>query len=69
MNVRELITKLLNSFDLNEEVDVVVVDGDTHLVFEGDLDVDDSGTIYLSGVFRDDVEGLFNKSEYSKLFK
>lgn len=69
MTVKELITKLLNSFDLNEEVDIVWVNNGDDIVFDGKMGVDNSGTIFIEGGFRKDYEDIFDEEEYEELFK
>ena len=60
MKVKELITKLLDSFDLNEEVDIVWINNGDDIVFDGEINVDESGTILIKGDFREDFENIFD---------
>lgn len=69
MKVKELITKLLDSFDLNEKVDIVWINNGDDIVFDGKMGVDNSGTIFIKGDFREDFENIFDEEEYEELFK
>lgn len=64
MTVKELITKLLDSFDLNEEVDIVWTNNGDNTVFDGEINVDESGTILIKGDFREDFENIFDTEKF-----